>query len=103
LSPLLSNVYLHEFDQALTRAGLALTRYADDWVIQSPDLRLARRASDIAEVELGKLGLAINPHKTGITSFEQGFCFLGVFFLRKEHFILAPGAAQPRLVGETRE
>lgn len=93
LSPLLSNIYLHEFDRAMSHAGLSLTRYADDWVIQSRDTSSAHKARERAESELGKLGLAINPHKTSITSFDKGFCFLGVFFLRNEHFVLAPGSS----------
>jgi RNA-directed DNA polymerase len=30
LSPLLANVYLHAFDEAITQAGYGLVRYADD-------------------------------------------------------------------------
>ncbi len=96
LSPLLANVYLHVFDAALTQARLMLTRYADDWVVQCPGEVQARRALDLAKTELRKIGLNVNAHKTRVTSFEQGFCFLGVFFLRDEHFYLSPGAASNR-------
>ena len=30
ISPLLSNIYLHVFDEQMQRAGFQLTRYADD-------------------------------------------------------------------------
>ena len=32
ISPLLSNIYLHVFDEQMERAGVQLTRYADDWL-----------------------------------------------------------------------
>ena len=32
ISPLLSNIYLHVFDEQMQRAGFQLTRYADDCV-----------------------------------------------------------------------
>jgi RNA-directed DNA polymerase len=48
--PLLANVYLHGFDQALVQAGYGLVRYADDFVIfartereaETPSPRLGR-------------------------------------------------------------
>jgi group II intron reverse transcriptase/maturase len=95
LSPLLCNVYLRPFDDALTRSGLALTRYADDWVILCQSKSQAQDALNRASQELGRLKLAINPHKTRVTGFEQGFCFLGVFFIRNEHFFLSPGMTTP--------
>ena len=33
ISPLLSNIYLHEVDKAMTAAGYEMVRYADDFVI----------------------------------------------------------------------
>lgn len=90
LSPLLANIYLHTFDMSLTRCNLALTRYADDWVIQCPGEVQARRALEQAENELSKIHLSVNSYKTRITHFSNGFCFLGVFFLRDEYFHLSP-------------
>src|ERR1019366_4748341 len=33
ISPLLANIYLHQFDVKMVKAGYALVRYADDFVI----------------------------------------------------------------------
>jgi len=43
-SPLLSNIYLHVFDERMAQAGFALTRYADDWVIVCRSQAEAKRA-----------------------------------------------------------
>jgi group II intron reverse transcriptase/maturase len=92
LSPLLCNIYLHPFDRALTGRRIRLVRYADDLVCFSHSKGQVQEARGAVELELGKLGLALHPQKTRLSSFEEGFAFLGVFFLRHEHFILAPGA-----------
>jgi RNA-directed DNA polymerase len=97
LSPLLSNIYLHEFDAALTNAGLWLTRYADDWLIQCLDELQAQRGLQIAKSALGRIALTIKENKTKIKHFDKGFCFCGVFFLRDEQFVLAPGATLPKV------
>lgn len=88
LSPLLCNVYLHEFDRALTGQGMQLVRYADDMVVLCRRRREAEEAQAVASQALDQLKLQVNPHKTQIVHFDQGFKFLGVFFLRNEHFTL---------------
>jgi group II intron reverse transcriptase/maturase len=90
LSPLLANVYVHEFDQAMTRARLQLVRYADDWVIMNARKLEAQEALETATQALGRLQLPINPYKTRIVHLNQGFRFVGVFFVRNEHFRLSP-------------
>src|SRR5216684_1474388 len=77
-SPLLSNVYLHVFDEKMAEAGYALTRFADDWVITCKTRREAERALTSARAVLeGKLGLRVHPEKTRIVYVAQGFEFLG--------------------------
>lgn len=93
LSPLLCNVYLHPFDQVMEKLGLALVRYADDWVILCGHKAEAQSALEVAGETLARLRLAVNPYKTRIVHFDQGFAFLGVFFVRRERFYLSPGAA----------
>ncbi len=88
LSPLLCNVYLHVFDEAVTGQGLRLVRYADDLVVLCRRRREAQAAGRVVQRELGKLHLKLNPHKTQVVHFDEGFKFLGVFFLRNEHFWL---------------
>jgi RNA-directed DNA polymerase len=77
LSPLLANVYLHRFDQAMTGAGQNLVRFADDFVICCPEREAAERVGELAARELAGLRLRLNPAKTYVVSFEQGFRFLG--------------------------
>lgn len=78
VSPLLSNVYLHVFDQKMAEAGYALTRYADDWVVVCHSRREAERALASARAVLeGELGLRVHPDKTRIVHVAQGFEFLG--------------------------
>jgi RNA-directed DNA polymerase len=77
-SPLLSNVYLHVFDEKMAAAGYALTRYGDDWVITCKTRREAERALTSARAVLeGELGLRVHPDKTRIVHVAQGFEFLG--------------------------
>ena len=77
-SPLLSNVYLHVFDEKMAEAGFALTRFADDWVITCKTRRDAERALASARAVLeGELGLRVHPDKTRIVYVAQGFEFLG--------------------------
>ena len=77
-SPLLSNVYLHVFDEKMAEAGLALTRFADDWVITCKTRREAEQALTSARAVLeGELGLRVHPEKTRIVYVAQGFEFLG--------------------------
>ena len=80
LSPLLCNVALHEMDAALTRADWALVRYADDFIVLADSEEQAAWARVDVEEALTGLKLKLNERKTRLTSFEQGFRFLGVDF-----------------------
>jgi CRISPR-associated protein Cas1 len=85
----LCNVYLHGFDTEITGQGLRLVRYADDFVVLCRKRHEAQAAQHSVEAALKRLRLQLNPHKTRLVSFDDGFKFLGVFFLRNEHFSLA--------------
>lgn len=80
ISPLLANVYLHRLDSALAARGRHLIRYADDFIVLTG--RENRLDEIYAETEgiLGRLKLAYEPVKTRLTSFAQGFTFIGVNF-----------------------
>jgi group II intron reverse transcriptase/maturase len=88
LSPLLANIYLDGFDRQMVAERQRLVRYADDFAVLCRCQEDAEKALKVAERALGRLGLRLNPYKTRVTGFDQGFCFLGVFFLRDEHFYL---------------
>jgi hypothetical protein len=77
-SPLLSNIYLSVFDEKMAKAGFALTRYCDDWVIICRSQAEAKRAlASAREVLEGELRLRIHPEKTRIVHITRGFEFLG--------------------------
>lgn len=86
ISPLLSNVYLHAFDERLTTLGLRLVRYADDFVICCASEARARQAQEIAATELSRLRLVLHPDKTRIVSCADPLYFLGHEFDRDGAF-----------------
>ena len=97
LSPLLANIYLHEFDRwwwekygCLTpcqkakrrRAGIGnciLTRYADDFLIlcNGPRGEVERLREEARQVLWDRLRLELSLEKTHITHVTDGFDFLG--------------------------
>ena len=83
VSPLLSNIYLHVFDEAMAKAGIALTRYADDWLAVCRSRQEAEWALTSARAVLeDELGLRLHPEKTRIVHVTQGFEFLGYLVRR---------------------
>ena len=82
ISPLLANIYLHEMDRRLLPRRWKLVRYADDFIIAERSAARAHHARDIVESVLDELHLQLEPAKTRITSFEEGFDFLGIHFHR---------------------
>jgi RNA-directed DNA polymerase len=84
ISPLLSNIYLHAFDRAMTERGIGeLVRYADDFVVLCRSERDANAALRAAEEILGDLGLTLHPDKTKVVDLREGregFDFLGWHF-----------------------
>lgn len=67
LSPLLSNILLHELDTFLEKNKLRYVRYADDFSIYAKTPYLAQRAAKAISLFLeGKLKLIINREKSGI-------------------------------------
>lgn len=88
ISPLLCNIYLHPFDEAMRRKNLWLVRYADDFVVLGRDRTAIQQARQLAAFSLQKLGLELNTHKTDLTTFSAGFQFVGWFFVRDELYEL---------------
>ena len=67
LSPLLSNIMLHELDMELERQGLRFVRYADDFSIYLKTKASARKVgNNIYKFLKKKLKLPINWEKSGI-------------------------------------
>jgi len=82
VSPLLANLCLDTLDDRLVAAGLRMVRYADDFVVLCQSEPAARRALQLTEETLTALHLRLQPEKTRITRFREGFQFLGVIFLQ---------------------
>ncbi|WP_375471080.1 group II intron reverse transcriptase/maturase, partial [uncultured Nostoc sp.] len=67
LSPLLSNIMLHQLDRQLEEQGLKYVRYADDFSIYAKDNSTARQTGNEVYLFLkNKLKLPINREKSGI-------------------------------------
>ena len=83
-SPLLSNIYLNQFDQKMMSKGIRIVRFADDILILAKDKKTAgdykAYATKVLEEELK---LKVNTDKTKITSVREGVEFLG-FVIRSK-------------------
>jgi RNA-directed DNA polymerase len=77
LSPLLANIALNFLDWHLDGLGYRFVRYADDFIVLCQTERQAKEARQAVERFLESLGLSLSPEKTRVTSFRQGFTFLG--------------------------
>jgi RNA-directed DNA polymerase len=81
LSPLLSNIMLHELDKEMERQGLRYVRYADDFSIYCKSHREARETGNKIYLFLkNKLKLPINREKSGIRK-PVNFTILGFNFV----------------------
>lgn len=80
LSPLLSNVYLRPFDEAVLAAGYPLVRYADDMLVLGCSFEETGDALDLLSRQAEALGLRLGPRKTRRGHLGEGFVFLGVHF-----------------------
>ncbi len=81
LSPLLSNIMLHELDRELERQGVRFVRYADDFSIYVKTKATARKVgNNIYKFLKTKLKLSINREKSGIRRPVQFTC-LGFGFV----------------------
>jgi len=93
LSPVLANLYLDHLDEALLERDLRLVRFADDFVILCRDPAQAQQALRLTEEVIDALKLRINRDKTRLVSFDEGFRFLGVNFVRNLMVAADPAAA----------
>jgi RNA-directed DNA polymerase len=83
ISPLLSNIYLHDLDVAITNAGYKMIRYADDFVILTRSQKEAEDALSLVQAWVTEHELSLHLEKThlGNCMIEgEGFEFLGYRF-----------------------
>lgn len=85
ISPLLSNIYLHEVDKAMAMAGYEMVRYADDFVILCTSWQEATAAMELVADLIQKRGLGLHVDKTCVVDVREpgpGFAFLGYRFAK---------------------
>ena len=80
LSPLLSNLYLRPVDAALTEAGFAHLRYADDILLLGETEDETTDAMNLLAHEVAGVGLELNARKSRRGHLRDGFAFLGAWF-----------------------
>lgn len=112
ISPLLSNIYLHYLDLAMSRpapeqpgAGelsaqdWVYLRYADDFVVLCRSQAQAELAQRMVAETLTTLRLALEPSKTRLTTFREGFEYLGCYF-SQDYFCFQREGAQVKVVND---
>jgi RNA-directed DNA polymerase len=77
ISPLLANIVLNYLDWELDKHGYRLVRYADDFVVVCQTKAQAEEAKIEVTRILNQLGLQLSAEKTRITTYGQGYSFLG--------------------------
>jgi RNA-directed DNA polymerase len=81
LSPLLANIYLNPLDHEMAAAGIAMIRYADDFVILCRSREDAEAALSRVQEWVQANGLTLHPAKTRIVDARtEEFQFLGYLF-----------------------
>ena len=90
VSPVLANLFLDELDEVLISFGKKLVRYADDFLVLSKTVEEAQENIELTDMILDDLHLQLNPVKTKIVTFDQGFKFLGAIFLYDDVYLSLP-------------
>ncbi|TCQ08108.1 group II intron reverse transcriptase/maturase [Serpentinicella alkaliphila] len=84
ISPLISNIYLNQFDQKMMDNGIRIVGFADDILISAKDKKTAgdykTYATKVLEIELK---LKVNDMKTKLTSVNEGVAFLGFVIYKR--------------------
>lgn len=93
ISPWLSNLVLDDLDKALEARSYRHVRYADDFVILCRSRQEAEAALVYTKEVLQELKLTLNEAKTRLTTFREGFEFLG-FRFRWYHLGVQPKAIE---------
>jgi group II intron reverse transcriptase/maturase len=80
LSPILANLFLDELDEVMLKNGQKYVRFADDFLILCKSPEKAKQSLEFTNKMLEKLLLKLD--ESDIVSFDQGFKYLGVTFVR---------------------
>jgi len=80
VSPILANLFLDELDEVMLGSGYKFIRYADDFVVLCKNPKEAGDALELSKKVLDRLHLSLD--EEDIVSFDQGFKYLGVMFIK---------------------
>lgn len=82
ISPLLSNLYLDDFDHHFAKGGedYFYLRYADNFIFLADDVSCCEKLYSEAEEYLKTMHLKLNKDDRQLKSFSEGFDFLGLFY-----------------------
>lgn len=83
ISPILSNIYMMEFDQCMTANDCFYVRYSDDMLLLGDSREKMIKILSEINVKLHKIGLQVNESKTYCVSLEEGADMLGYHFSLK--------------------
>lgn len=97
IAPILSNIYLKDFDYEMERKTPFFVRYSDDMLAMTQSERDAMELLHFVKNYMKEYGLALNEEKTVLTTAEQGIDFLGYHFDKKGKSI--PVKAEKNLQG----
>jgi RNA-directed DNA polymerase len=108
ISPLLSNIFLHEVDlcwsvesNSKVPGDIRLVRYADDMVLLARTGREAKRAWRKLQGQFKSLDLEVNEEKSQLTQVSEGFAFLGFEFrTRHGRLYMWPRSKAVKHIGE---
>ena len=86
ISPLLANIYLNDLDQRMARSGMAMERYADDFVILCRTREEAERALAMVQEWTARAGLTLHPTKTRLVDLGQPGAYLDFLGYRLQRY-----------------
>lgn len=102
LSPLLTNLVLVHVDDSLLNDGFSVVRCADDIAVVTESVADAWEAARIASKAVEELGMSLGADKTVVTSFDEGFTFLGEDFGPRYPPVLDQSVQEPGTQGPLR-
>lgn len=95
LSPVLSNLYLADFDKYMEENTQYYLRYSDDMLVLGSDWKQLEQIEQNAKIQLNSLDLRLKESKTCIVTASEGIEFLGIFLSNQGKAI--PHKAKMRL------
>lgn len=95
ISPILSNIYMTEFDRVMEKEAVFYVRYSDDILVLGESCERIQSMMAKMNVMLEELGLEAKESKTCIRQLKDGVDFLGYHFDQRGKSV--PGKARKKL------